>query len=37
MITITELQSVTDYCIKLLSCAEYLRRGAATKEAYKFC
>ncbi len=36
MISITEIQNVTEHCMKLLSCTEYLRRDEATKEAYSF-
>lgn len=36
MISITEIQSITQHCMKLLSCTEYLRRDTATKEAYTF-
>lgn len=36
MISIVEIQRITEYCIKLLSCTEYLRRNGATKEAYTF-
>lgn len=36
MITITEIQNITEYCMKILSCTEYLRRDTATKEAYTF-
>ena len=36
MITITEIQNITEHCLKLLSCTEYLRRDIATKEAYSF-
>ena len=36
MISITEIQSITEHCINLLSCTEYLRRDTATKEAYTF-
>lgn len=36
MISITEIQNITEYCMKILSCTEYLRRDAATKEAYTF-
>ena len=36
MISITEIQNITEHCIKILSCAEYLRRDTATKEAYTF-
>lgn len=36
MITITEIQSITEHCMKLLSCTEYLRRDTAIKEAYTF-
>ncbi len=36
MISITEIQSITEHCMKLLSCTEYLRRDTATKEAYTF-
>ena len=35
-ITIAEIQSITEHCMKLLSCTEYLRRDTATKEAYSF-
>lgn len=35
-ITITEIQNITEYCMKLLSCTEYLRRDTATKETYEF-
>lgn len=36
MISITEIQNITDHCMKILSCTEYLRRDEATKEAYTF-
>lgn len=36
MITISEIQNITEHCIKLLSCTEYLRRDVATKDAYEF-
>lgn len=36
MITITEIQNITEHCMKILSCTEYLRRDTATKEAYTF-
>ncbi|MDE7364219.1 MAG: hypothetical protein K2N27_04935 [Ruminococcus sp.] len=36
MISITEIQSITEHCMKILSCTEYLRRDTATKEAYTF-
>lgn len=36
MISITEIQNVTEHCMKVLSCTEYLRRDEATKEAYSF-
>lgn len=36
MISITEIQNITEHCMKILSCTEYLRRDEATKEAYTF-
>ena len=36
MISITEIQDITELCMKLLPCTEYLRRDEATKEAYSF-
>lgn len=36
MISITEIQNITEHCMKILSCTEYLRRDEATKEAYIF-
>lgn len=36
MISITEIQNITEHCMKVLSCTEYLRRDEATKEAYSF-
>lgn len=36
MISITEIQDITEHCMKVLSCTEYLRRDEATKEAYSF-
>lgn len=36
MISITEIQNITEHCMKILSCTEYLRRDEATKEAYSF-
>lgn len=36
MISITEIQTITEHCMKILSCTEYLRRDEATKEAYTF-
>lgn len=36
MITITEIQAITEDCLKLLKCTEYLRRDVVTKEAYSF-
>lgn len=36
MITITDVQNITDHCLKVLSCTEYLRRDSNMKEAYKF-
>ncbi len=33
MITMTEIQQITEHCMKLLSCTEYLRRDVTTKEA----
>jgi len=32
MIEIIEIQKITEYCIKLLSCTEYLRGDNETKE-----
>lgn len=32
MISITEIQNITEHCMKILSCTEYLRRDEATKE-----
>lgn len=34
MITIAEIQSITEHCMKILSETEYLRQYTATKEAY---
>lgn len=36
MITLAEIQAITEHCLKLLSCTEYLRRDSATKEAHSF-
>lgn len=36
MITISDIQEVSKYCIRLLNCTEYLRRDSSTKEAYEF-
>lgn len=36
MISITEIQDITELCMKLLPFTEYLRRDEATKEAYSF-
>lgn len=36
MISITEIQNITEHCMKILSCTEYLRRDEVTKEAYSF-
>lgn len=36
MISITEIQNITEHCMKILSCTEYLRRDEATKEANEF-
>lgn len=36
MISITEIQNITEHCMKILSCTEYLRRDEATKEANTF-
>ncbi len=36
MISITEIQNITEQCMKILSYTEYLRRDNATKEAYTF-
>lgn len=36
MISISEIKSITEHCMKILTCTEYLRRDTATKEAYTF-
>ena len=35
MISITEIQNITEHCIKILSCTECLHRDEDTKEAHK--
>ncbi len=34
MSIMTEIQQITEHCMKLLSCTEYLQRDSATKDAY---
>ena len=36
MISITEIQNITEHYMKILPCTEYLRRDKATKEAHTF-